>query len=68
MAKTNWKKLVQEFQRAHAKNGIKLQDWCTQNGISYASARRYIKVRKGAQNNEKSAQKKSAKMRKKSSL
>lgn len=58
MAKTDWKKLEQEFQRAHAKSGIKLQDWCTQRGISYASARRYIKMRKGAQNNAQSAQKK----------
>lgn len=58
MAKTDWKKLEQELQRAHAKTGIKLQDWCAQNGISYASARRYIKTRKSAQNNAQSAQKK----------
>lgn len=58
MAKTDWKKLEQEFQRAHAKTGIKLQDWCEKHGISYASARRYIKTRKSAQNNVQNAQKK----------
>ena len=49
MAKTDWKKLEQEFQRAHAKSGVKLQDWCEQKGISYATARRYIKMRRSAQ-------------------
>lgn len=29
MAKIDWKKLKQEFQRAHAKSGVKLQDWST---------------------------------------
>lgn len=58
MAKTDWTALEQEFQRAHAKTGIKLQDWCAQKGVSYASARRYIKMRKGAQKNAQSAQKK----------
>lgn len=58
MAKTDWKKLEQEFQRVHAKTGIKLQDWCEQRGISYASARRYIKTRKSAQDNAQGTQKK----------
>ncbi|MBY5093864.1 terminase [Citrobacter sp. Cpo150] len=49
MAKTDWKKLEQEFQRAHAKSGVKLQDWCEQKGINYATARRYIKMRRSAQ-------------------
>lgn len=49
MAKTDWKKLEQEFQRAYAKSGVKLQDWCEQKGISYATARRYIKMRRSAQ-------------------
>lgn len=48
MAKTDWKKLEQEFQRAHAKSGVKLQDWCEQKGICYATARRYIKMRRSA--------------------
>ncbi len=59
MAKTDWKKLEQKFQRAHARTGIKLQDWCKQNGISYDTARRYIKLRKNVQKNgNNSAQKK----------
>lgn len=58
MAKTDWEKLAREFQRAHAKSGVKLQDWCAQNGISYATARRYIKTRKNAQQSAQSAQKK----------
>ncbi|ECG1392253.1 TPA_asm: terminase [Salmonella enterica subsp. houtenae serovar 45:g,z51:-] len=58
MAKTDWKKLEQKFQRAHARTGIKLQDWCKQNGISYDTARRYIKLRKNEQGAaQKNAQK-----------
>lgn len=49
MAKTDWKKLEKDFQRAHAKTGIKLQEWCAQKNISYATARRYIKMRSSAQ-------------------
>ncbi|EJM3643995.1 terminase [Salmonella enterica] len=67
MAKTDWKKLEKKFQRAHARTGIKLQEWCEQNGISYASARRYIKLRKNAQKNgNNSAQKKAQKNAQKS--
>lgn len=54
MAKTDWKKLAQEYQREHARSGIKLQDWCASKGINFATARRHIKLRKNAQ---KSAQK-----------
>ncbi|ECA5249404.1 terminase [Salmonella enterica subsp. enterica serovar Lomalinda] len=62
MAKTDWKKLEQKFQRAHARTGIKLQDWCKQNGINYDTARRYIKLRKNEQESaQKSAQKKEQK-------
>lgn len=46
MAKLDWKKLEQAFRREHVKTGIKLQDWCRQNNISYDTARRYIKLRK----------------------
>ena len=46
MAKLDWKKLEQAFRREHARTGIKLQDWCRQNNISYGTARRYIKMRK----------------------
>lgn len=45
MAKLDWKKLEQAFRREHVKTGIKLQDWCRQNNISYDTARRYIKLR-----------------------
>ncbi|HGB4915534.1 TPA: terminase small subunit domain protein [Salmonella enterica subsp. enterica serovar Welikade] len=62
MAKTDWKKLEQKFQRAHARTGIKLQDWCKQNGISYDTARRHIKLRKNEQGSaRKNAQKKEPK-------
>ncbi|EOO6076285.1 terminase, partial [Escherichia coli] len=38
--------------------GIKLQDWCRKNNISYGTARRYIKLRKNPPiNTEESAQK-----------
>ena len=58
MAKLDWKKLEQEFRREHARTGIKLQDWCRQNNISYGTARRYIKLRKNSpRNTEESAQK-----------
>lgn len=58
MAKLDWKKLEQAFRREHVKTGIKLQDWCRQNNISYDTARRYIKLRKHSpRNTEKSAQK-----------
>ncbi|QLZ41269.1 MULTISPECIES: terminase [Citrobacter] len=60
MAKTDWKKLEQEFQRVHAKSGIKLQDWCEQKGISYATARRHIKMRRGAQSDAQKKVRKNA--------
>lgn len=60
MAKTDWKKLEQKFQRAHARTGIKLQDWCKQNSISYDTARRYIKLRKNAQKNAQKKEQKTA--------
>ncbi|EIC1226868.1 terminase, partial [Escherichia coli] len=44
MAKLDWKKLEQAFRREHARTGIKLQDWCRKNNISYGTARRYIKL------------------------
>ncbi|MGI3452866.1 terminase, partial [Citrobacter arsenatis] len=55
-----WKKLEQEFQRAHAKSGIKLQDWCEQKGISYATARRHIKMRRSAQSDAQKRVRKNA--------
>ncbi|EHM2355276.1 terminase [Salmonella enterica subsp. enterica serovar Bonariensis] len=52
MAKTDWKKLEQKFQRAHARTGIKLRDWCQQNNISYNTARTQIKLRKSDQKSD----------------
>ncbi|EGO4139510.1 terminase, partial [Escherichia coli] len=58
MAKLDWKKLEQAFRREHARTGIKLQEWCRKNNISYGTARRYIKLRKNPPiNTEESAQK-----------
>lgn len=55
MSKPDWKELQSQFAAAHASTGIKLKDWCEQQGLVYDTARRYI--RKSAQNN---AQKKTA--------
>lgn len=55
MSKPDWKELQSQFAAAHASTGIKLKDWCEQQGLVYDTARRYIK--KSAQNN---AQKKNA--------
>ena len=55
MSKPDWKGLQSQFAAAHASTGIKLEDWCEQQGLNYNTARRYIK--KPAQN---SAQKKTA--------
>lgn len=55
MSKPDWKELQSQFAAAHASTGIKLKDWCEQQGLVYDTARRYIK--KSAQNN---AQKKTA--------
>lgn len=62
MARTDWKKLEADFQKEHAKTGIKLPDWCAKKGLSYDSARRHIKVRKTAQKaTDKTAQNKTRK-------
>ncbi|TGC25839.1 hypothetical protein CQJ27_09055 [Escherichia sp. E1130] len=55
MSKPDWKELQSQFAAAHASTGIKMKDWCEQQGLVYDTARRYIK--KSAQNN---AQKKTA--------
>lgn len=46
MAKHDWKALQAEFLEEHRESGITAQEWCSQRGINYQSARRYIKVRK----------------------
>ncbi|HAD39031.1 MAG TPA: terminase, partial [Plesiomonas shigelloides] len=45
MAKHDWKALQAEFLEEHRESGITAQEWCSQRGINYQSARRYIKVR-----------------------
>ncbi|CAD6037017.1 terminase small subunit [Escherichia coli] len=66
MAKTDWGALQSQFAAAHASTGVKLKDWCEQQGLVYETARRYIKkppknaqteMRKSAQKTaQKSAQ------------
>jgi len=46
MAKHDWIKLQAEFLTAHEKTGVKVQQWCEDNGLNYASARRHIKTSK----------------------
>ncbi|MDW6094043.1 hypothetical protein SBX64_16005 [Vibrio rhizosphaerae] len=58
MAKHDWKVLQSQFEHDHAKYGTGAKEWCEAKGLNYASARRYIKVRKAAQSDN--AQKRSA--------
>jgi hypothetical protein len=61
MEKPDWTALQAQFEHDHDKYGTTAKDWCNAKGLNYASARRYIKVRKTAQNNSaQSAQNKSA--------
>lgn len=50
MAKTDWKALQAQFEHDHEKYGTGAKEWCEAKGLNYASARRYIKVRKTAHN------------------
>ncbi|UEK60853.1 terminase small subunit [Providencia rettgeri] len=54
MAKPDWGTLQQQFLTEHAKSGISPREWCEDQRLNYATARRYIK-RPAAQ---KTAQKK----------
>jgi hypothetical protein len=54
----NWTALQAQFELDHERYGTSAKDWCEAKGLNYASARRYIKVRKIAQS--VSAQSKSA--------
>lgn len=42
----NWPKAVEKWQKDHAQTGISAKDWCLKNGLTYATARRYIKLPK----------------------
>lgn len=57
MAKPDWGALQNQFLADHAKNGISPKEWCEEQGLNYASARRYIK-KPAAQSAQKTAQKK----------
>ncbi|WP_042844795.1 terminase small subunit [Providencia rettgeri] len=57
MAKPDWGTLQQQFLTEHAKSGVSPKEWCEDQGLNYATARRYIK-RPAAQSAQKTAQKK----------
>lgn len=57
MAKPDWGALQHQFLADHAKSGISPKEWCEEQGLNYASARRYIK-KPAAQIAQKTAQKK----------
>ncbi|EPJ0400934.1 terminase small subunit [Providencia rettgeri] len=52
MAKPDWGTLQQQFLTEHAKSGIPPKEWCEDQGLNYATARRYIK-RPAAQSAQK---------------
>ena len=43
---SKWIALQKEFQEAHNESGIKPKEWCEQQGLNYATARRHIKLTK----------------------
>ncbi len=57
MAKPDWGTLQQQFLTEHAISGISPKEWCEDQGLNYATARRYIK-KPAAQSAQKTAQKK----------
>ncbi|WP_374447397.1 terminase small subunit [Providencia sp.] len=57
MAKPDWGTLQQQFLTEHAKSGISPKEWCEDQGLNYATARRYIK-KPAAQSAQKTAHKK----------
>lgn len=57
MAKPDWSELQKQFLSDHAKSGISPKEWCEDQRLNYATARRYIK-RPAAQSAQKTTQKK----------
>ena len=57
MAKPDWGTLQQQFLTEHAISGISPKEWCEDQGLNYATARRYIK-KPAAQSAQKTAHKK----------
>ncbi|HGN3019020.1 TPA: hypothetical protein ACKR4E_006464, partial [Pseudomonas aeruginosa] len=55
--KPDWGTLQQQFLTEHAISGISPKEWCEDQGLNYATARRYIK-KPTAQSAQKIAQKK----------
>lgn len=56
MSKPDWGSLQQQYIAAHSRTGISPADWCEENGLKYATARRYIK-KPSAQKKMRTAQK-----------
>lgn len=57
MAKQDWSELQKQFLSDHAISGISPKEWCEDQRLNYATARRYIK-KPAAQSAQKTAQKK----------
>ncbi|EUD08027.1 terminase small subunit [Providencia alcalifaciens] len=57
MAKPDWSELQKQFLSDHAISGISPKEWCENQGLNYATARRYIKI-SNAQSAQKTAHKK----------
>ncbi|HHR5880828.1 TPA: terminase small subunit [Providencia alcalifaciens] len=57
MAKPDWSELQKQFLSDHAISGISPKEWCEDQGLNYATARRYIK-KLAAQSAQKTAHKK----------
>lgn len=61
MSKPDWGSLQQQYIAAHSRTGISPADWCEENGLKYATARRYIKKPpKNAQKNLRNSAQKTA--------
>lgn len=57
MAKPDWSELQKQFLSDHAESEISPKEWCEDQGLNYATARRYIKI-SNAQSAQKTAHKK----------
>ena len=55
MAKPDWEALQKRFLSDHAETGVSPKEWCEAQGLSYATAKRHIKIA-----NSKSAKRENA--------
>lgn len=62
MARKDWGELQKQFLSEHAKTGISPEEWCTDQGLNYNTAKRYITIAKRNANSQK-AEKKTANLR-----